>query len=132
MAVMAMTSRDFALRELDGRHLPHWPGKALKKVKPLVPPADPRDLALAENIVIGVIKNLLQLQHLIQYYSGRSLKSIDEVVQKILAIALYQLRFLDRVPVSAAVDQAVEQTRRFGESRASGFVNAVLRKATPD
>lgn len=126
------TPRDFALRELDSRNLPHWPAKSLKQSKPQSPPADPRDLALAENIVIGVTKNALLLQHLIQYYSDRSLKSLDIIVQKILAIALYQLRFLDRIPESAAVDQAVEQTRRFGESRASGFVNAVLRKATRD
>lgn len=127
-----MTPRDFALRELDGRNLPHWPAGGLKQTKSYGPPADPRDMALAENIVIGVTKNALLLQHLIQYYSERSLKSLDVVVQKILAIGLYQLRFLNRVPASAAVDQAVEQTRRFGESRASGLVNAVLRKATRD
>jgi 16S rRNA (cytosine967-C5)-methyltransferase len=121
--------RDHALRELDGRRLPNWPGGALKG-KPSAPPADPRDLALAENITVGVIKNLLLLQHLMQHYSGRTLKQIDPVVQKILAIALFQLRFLDRVPASAAVDEAVEQARRFGQSRAAGFVNAILRKAT--
>jgi 16S rRNA (cytosine967-C5)-methyltransferase len=121
--------RDHALHELDARRLPHWAPGAIKR-KPSGPPADPRDLALAENITAGVLKNLLLLQHLIRHYSGRTLKQIDPVVQKILAVALYQLRFLDRVPPSAAVDQAVEQTRRFGQSRAAGFVNAVLRKAT--
>ncbi|HEY7118213.1 MAG TPA: transcription antitermination factor NusB [Tepidisphaeraceae bacterium] len=124
-----MKPRDFALRELDGRRLPGWRAGTITKGASH-PPADPRDLALAEHIVVGVTKNLLLLQHLIQHYSGRSLKSIDPAVQKILAIALYQLRFLDRIPASAAVDEAVEQTRRFGQRRASGFVNAVLRKAT--
>jgi 16S rRNA (cytosine967-C5)-methyltransferase len=127
-----MKPRDFALLELDARRLPNWAEGALKSPKSTAPPADPRDLGLAENIVIGVVKNLLLLQHLIQHYSGRNLKSLDAVVQKILAIGLYQLRFLDRVPASAVVDEAVEQTRRFGESRASGFVNAVLRNATRD
>jgi len=127
-----MNPRDYALKELDAKNLPHWPPRALKQGNLYKPPNDPRDHALAENIIIGVTKNLLLLQHLIQYYSDRNLKSLDLVVQKILAIGLYQLRFLDRVPPSAAVDQAVEQTRRFGESRASGFVNAVLRKATRD
>ncbi|MDB5321561.1 MAG: rsmB [Phycisphaerales bacterium] len=124
--------RDFALRELDAKRLPHWPPNALKKHKPTAPPADPRDVALAEHITLGVVTNLLLLQHLIQHYSGRNLKSIDLVVQKVLAIGLYQLGFLDRIPASAAVDEAVEQSRRFGQSRASGFVNAVLRKATRD
>ena len=127
-----MKPRDYALRELDPKHLPHWPAGAIKKSKPYAPPADPRDVALAEHIVAGVVKNVFLLQYLAQHHSGRNLKSIDPVVQKILAIALYQLRFLDRVPASAAVDEAVEQTRRFGQSRASGFVNAVLRKATRD
>lgn len=129
-----MNPRDFALRELDARTLPHWPAKSIKRKHDGAPPppADARDLALAENIVIGVVKHALLLQHLIQYYSGRNLKSLDAVVQKILAIALYQIRFLDRVPASAAVDQAVEQTRRFGQARAAGLVNAVLRKATRD
>ena len=125
-----ISPRDFALLELDAKRLPNWPPHSLKKRTPPNPPADPRDRALAENITIGVIKNLLLLQHLIQHYSGKSLKSIDAPVQKILAIALYQLRFLDRIPASAAVDEAVEQTRRFGQSKAAGFVNAILRKAT--
>jgi 16S rRNA (cytosine967-C5)-methyltransferase len=124
--------RDFALLELDAKRLPNWPANSLKKRTPPEPPADSRDRALAENITIGVIKNLLLLQHLIQHYSGKSLKSIDPPIQKILAVALYQLRFLDRIPASAAVDQAVEQTRRFGQSKAAGFVNAILRKATRD
>jgi 16S rRNA (cytosine967-C5)-methyltransferase len=134
--------RDHALRELDAKRLPHWPAGALKSNSKSAirnrqsaisaPLADPRDFALAENIVVGVVKNLLLLQHLIQHHSGRNLKSIDVVVQKILAIGLYQLRFLNRVPASAAVDQAVEQARRFGQSKAAGFVNAVLRKATRD
>jgi 16S rRNA (cytosine967-C5)-methyltransferase len=58
------------------------------------------------------------------------LKSIDPAVQKILAIAIYQLRFLTRIPASAAVNEAVKQTQTIGLNRASGFVNAVLRNAT--
>jgi len=97
---------------------------------PVPPPTDARDLALAEQIRVGVIKNLLWLKHLVSYHSGRELKKIDSLVQKILVVALYQLRFLDRVPAHAALDEAVEQTRRFSRKSAAGFVNAVLRKAT--
>jgi 16S rRNA (cytosine967-C5)-methyltransferase len=129
-----MTARDHALHELDLHGLPHWPPRTLPRRGPArpQPPADPRDRALAEQIAIGVTKNLLLLQHLIQHHSGRSLKSIDPLVQKILAIGLYQLRFLTRIPPSAAVDEAVEQAKRFGRGKAGGFVNAVLRKATRD
>ena len=125
-----MNARDYALLELDARRLPGWKPRAVRHRGDIAPPVDPRDRGLAENILIGVVKNLLLLQHLTQHYSGRSLKSIDPAVQKILAVGLYQIRLLTRIPPSAAVDEAVEQTRRFGQKRASGFVNAVLRKAT--
>jgi 16S rRNA (cytosine967-C5)-methyltransferase len=123
-----MSARDFALAALDATALPNWRPNLIRKKVPT--PTDPRDLALAEQIRVGVIKNLLLLQHLMVHHSGRKLKDIDPLAQKIMAIALYQLRFLTRVPASAAVNEAVEQTARFGRARAKGFVNAVLRKAT--
>jgi 16S rRNA (cytosine967-C5)-methyltransferase len=121
-----VNARDFALFLLDMERLPGWKPNLVRK-KTFSPPSDARDWALAEQIVNGVVKNLLLLQEAIEHYSGKSLAGIDPVVQKILAIALYQLKFLDRIPASAAVDEAVEQSKRFGQRRASGFVNAVLR-----
>jgi 16S rRNA (cytosine967-C5)-methyltransferase len=123
-----MNARDYALFELDRRRLPGWPANELRSTGSSSP-ADSRDYALAEQLTTGVIQNLLLLQHLIGRYSNRPLKKVDPVVQKILAIALYQLRFLTRVPARAAVDEAVEQTKRFGRRSAAGFVNAVLRNA---
>ena len=126
-----MNARDFALVELDRRRLPKWPAKAIaRRPADQLAPDDPRDIALAEHLIVGVIKNLLLLQHALIHYSGRRLGQIDPLVAKILAIGLYQLRFMDRIPESAAVDEAVEQSRRCGRARASAFVNAVLRNAT--
>jgi 16S rRNA (cytosine967-C5)-methyltransferase len=122
-----VTARDFALGELDGRGLPGW--KRIDVRRRMGAPADPRDLGLAEQIVVGVIKNQRYLLSLIEHFSGRKLASIDPLVQKILAIGVYQIRFLERIPVSAAVNEAVEQAKRFGRAKAAGFVNAVLRKA---
>jgi 16S rRNA (cytosine967-C5)-methyltransferase len=124
-----VTARDLALFELDQRRLPGWPPNELRSPR-RGPPTDPRDLALAEQILVGVIKNHFFLRHLIEHYSGRNLKSIDTLVQKILSVALYQLHFLDRIPSSAAVNEAVEQAKRFGRTKAAGFVNVVLRKAS--
>jgi 16S rRNA (cytosine967-C5)-methyltransferase len=125
-----MSARDYALLELDRKRLPHWPARLARTAPHRQAPLDPRDLRLAEQIEIGVVKNLLLLQHLIAHYAGRALKSIDPLAQKILAIGLFQLRFLARIPESAAVNEAVEQAKRFGRGRAAGFINAVLRKAT--
>lgn len=120
-----MNARDFALVQLDQTKLPGWPARQLRQSGPA--PADPRDIGLAEQIRLGVIKNLALLHHLVTHYSSR--KRVDPLVSKILAVALYQIRFLDRIPKSAAVDEAVEQARRMGRKHAAGFVNAVLRRA---
>jgi 16S rRNA (cytosine967-C5)-methyltransferase len=122
-----MNARDYALSQLDRLALPGWKPGAMRSRA--TPPADPRDLALAEQIRVGVIKNLGMLEFLVDHYSNHREK-IDPLVRKILAVAMYQLRFLTRIPASAAVDQAVEQVRRFGRPHASGFVNAILRRAT--
>jgi 16S rRNA (cytosine967-C5)-methyltransferase len=114
---------------LDTTALPGWPTGSIRRRLRTAPLFDPRDWALAEQITIGVIKNLLLLRHAIEHHSGRRIVEIDPVVQKILAISLYQLRFLTRIPASAAVDEAVQQAKRFGLGRAAGFVNAVLRNA---
>jgi 16S rRNA (cytosine967-C5)-methyltransferase len=124
-----MNARDYAIHELHARNLPGW-GRVRLRRPNIKLPADPRDRALGEQITLGVTKNLLLLRALAAHHAGRGLRSIDPLVQMILCVALYQLRFLTRVPASAAVDEAVEQTRRLGAPRASSFVNAVLRNAT--
>jgi 16S rRNA (cytosine967-C5)-methyltransferase len=124
-----MSARDLALFELDAHALASWPAQTLRG---RIPPAvnDDRDLALARQLHQGVVKNLLRLEHLIAHYATRPLNKIDPLVQKVLAIALYQMFFLDRVPQAAAVNQAVEQAKLYGMRSATGFVNAVLRRAT--
>lgn len=121
-------ARDYALLQLDQKALPGWKADVLSYRSRRKWDLSPRDRSLAEQIMATVIKNLFHLDFLTGYYSGRALDSIDWQARKILAVAMAQLRFLDRMPIHAAVDQAVEQSKRHCP-RASGFVNAVLRKA---
>jgi 16S rRNA (cytosine967-C5)-methyltransferase len=130
-----MSARDYALHQLDRQDLPAWPPNLARwpqRREPPTEPLDPRDANLARRIYVGVIKNLLLLQHLISHYAQRPPRKIDPLVQKVLTVALYQLRYLTRVPASAAVNEAVEQTRRLGLARSAPFVNAILRRALRD
>jgi 16S rRNA (cytosine967-C5)-methyltransferase len=124
----ASAARDFAVLSLDARTLPGLPRQAFKK-KSAVRPRDPRDAALGEMIVAGVIKNLILLDHMVAVYAKRPLDQIDPKARLILLVALYQIRFLDRVPSRAAVNEAVQQTRHLGIPRTASFVNAMLRNA---
>lgn len=90
---------------------------------------DDRDRGLAAEIITGTLRWQRSLDHLVEQFAGRPLAKIDRDILHILRLSLYQLLHLDRVPASAAVDEAVDLARYAKKPRATGFVNAVLRTA---
>ena len=86
-----------------------------------------RDAGLASQIVFGCLRYQGQLDYLIRHYSGRSHSTLDLAVVLALRAAIFQLRYLERVPSHAAVHESVEYVKSTKRS-AAGFVNAVLRK----
>jgi 16S rRNA (cytosine967-C5)-methyltransferase len=90
----------------------------------------PQDRALCHELVMGVLRRQLWLDRLAELYSNRKVADLDEAVRIVLRLGLYQLRFLSRVPASAAVNESVNLVH-FARLRSAGsFVNAVLRRAT--
>ena len=55
-------------------------------------------------------------------------RKIEPVVLDILRIALYQILYMERVPESAAVNEAVNQAKAMGRGHLVGFVNGILRQ----
>jgi len=90
---------------------------------------DSRDAGLASDIVFGTLRRRGELDAAIAQYAKRDAGKMDAEVRIALEMALYQMRFLDRVPAHAAVNDSVELVRRAGKSSAAAFVNAVLRRA---
>ena len=90
---------------------------------------DTRDNALATTIAMGVMKNALYLDNIVANLSSVKLKKLSVWIHNILRIGIYSLRFLDRIPVSATVNECVRLSRRYGHRASAGFVNAVLRAA---
>lgn len=90
---------------------------------------EPRDAALASDVLFGTLRHRGELDWLIAKYSSRAVDRLDTEVRIALEMALYQMRFLDRIPDHAAVNDAVELTRRAGKERSASFVNAVLRQS---
>jgi 16S rRNA (cytosine967-C5)-methyltransferase len=86
---------------------------------------DPRDAALASEIVFGCLRYQAQLDYLISRWVPRA---PDPEIQIVLRMGIYQLRYLDRIPSHAAVSESVELAKRARKPAAAGLVNAVLRK----
>lgn len=98
----------------------------------LGPRIDPREAALATELVYGVLRHRRRLDHALGRVSSRPLSRIEEDLLDALRLAAYQLLLLDRVPAYAAVNDAVEAIRLGRGKDAAGFVNAVLRKLRPE
>ena len=119
---MELNAREAALRALiacrkDGA----WSEGALKNI---LKSCTRRDAALASLLCYGVLQNRLLLDFWIDSFARGKLQP---VVRDILRLGVYQLRFTDKIPSSAAVNEAVEQTKRHGNLQAARLLNGVLR-----
>ena len=89
---------------------------------------DERDRALAGEIATGTLRWQAACDHIVGEVTGRPVAKLDPEVLDILRLTIFQLLHLDRVPASAAVNDAVSLTRRAGKGSAAPLVNAVLRR----
>ena len=89
-----------------------------------------RDRAFAQRLAYGATQRVRTLDYALEEVGGRSVAELDIPVRAALRLGAYELAFMDAVPARATVNEAVELARATGASRATGLVNAVLRKAT--
>ncbi|AGK97315.1 16S rRNA (cytosine(967)-C(5))-methyltransferase RsmB [Clostridium pasteurianum] len=86
-----------------------------------------KDKALTTEIVYGTLKYKYTIDKILSYFIKKDLRSIDIYILNILRSSVYQIRYLDRIPEFAAVNEAVEMTKKEKGIGPSKFVNAVLR-----
>ena len=91
---------------------------------------DSRDAALATRLCYGVLQNRQRLDFYLKQFLTGKLKDLHPVVRDILHLGLYQMKELDKIPVSAAVNESVALTKKYNKNpRAASLVNGVLRNA---
>jgi 16S rRNA (cytosine967-C5)-methyltransferase len=91
-------------------------------------PWSARDRALVRELVFGVVRWLALLDRHIDSQLISRKKRLSNIVRSHLRIGVFQILFLDRVPFSAAVNEAVKGVKSSNHAWASGLVNAVLRR----
>jgi 16S rRNA (cytosine967-C5)-methyltransferase len=90
---------------------------------------DGRDRAQAQRLTYGSVQRRGTSDAATERLSGRAMRLLDPPVAAALRLGLYELLFADATPDHAAVDQAVELVKIAKAAHASGFVNAILRRA---
>ena len=91
-----------------------------------------RDRAFVKRCVDGCLDYLILLDALIDRYSKVRSEKQDPVIRAILRLAAYQLKFMEKVPDSAACNESVKLAKLHGKTRLSGFVNGVTRNMARD
>ncbi|MBQ2753580.1 MAG: 16S rRNA (cytosine(967)-C(5))-methyltransferase RsmB [Firmicutes bacterium] len=88
---------------------------------------DKRDKALVTEIVNGTLRNLIFIDHVINCFSNTKTEKMKPLILTCLRQGAYQILFMDRIPVSAACNEAVKLAEGRGFKSLKGFVNGVLR-----
>ncbi|HKT82579.1 MAG TPA: transcription antitermination factor NusB [Solirubrobacterales bacterium] len=88
-----------------------------------------RERAQAQRLAYGAVQRRGTIDAGLERLVERPLRDLDPPVLAALRLGAYELLFADATPDHAAVDQAVELTKRARAAHAAGLVNAVLRRA---
>ena len=88
--------------------------------------------AFVTELVNGTLRNQILIDHIIESYSRKSARNksapkMKPFIRELLRTAIYQIQWMDKVPPSAAVNEAVKLARSCGFEALSGFVNGILR-----
>jgi 16S rRNA (cytosine967-C5)-methyltransferase len=119
-----MTARELALRVLrDDRHFARDRlDDALRRTS-----LSPADRGLATELVYGTLRRRGSLDVLLAVHTNRARERVADDVWELLRLGAYQLVYLSHVPPHAAINETVELARFIGQTKATGFVNGVLR-----
>lgn len=89
---------------------------------------DNKDKNFISALVYGVTERRITLDYNLSLYLSQPIKKLKPEVLTALRLGAYQILFMDKIPVSAAVNESVKLSKKNGAAFASGLVNAVLRK----
>ena len=88
---------------------------------------DKRDRAFITRVVEGTLEHMIEIDYIINQFSKVKVNKMKPVIRNILRSAVYQLKYMDSVPNSAACNEAVKLATKKGFASLKGFVNGVLR-----
>ena len=130
-----MNSRELAYSILARIETDHaYANRLLEAELPKAEFADPRDAAFVTELVYGVARWQKRLDWFLDQVCKKPMDSNDPSLRRILRIGAYQLLMLDRVPASAAINEAVNLAGKYSRCSklpaqvAKGVVNGSLRQ----
>lgn len=88
---------------------------------------DKKERAFITRVTEGTLEHMIELDYIINQFSNVKVNKMKPVIRNILRSAVYQMKYMDSIPNSAACNEAVKLAVKKGFSNLRGFVNGVLR-----
>ena len=86
-----------------------------------------QDRAFLSRLTEGTIERMIEMDYIINQYSNVKVNKLKPVIRNILRLGVYQIKYMDQVPASAACNESVKLAMKKGFHNLKGFVNGVLR-----
>lgn len=86
-----------------------------------------QDRAFINRLTIGTIKSYITLDYIIDQFASLPVFKMKPLIRNLLRLSVYQIFYMDQVPVSAVCNEAVKLAKKRGFNQLSGFVNGVVR-----
>lgn len=86
-----------------------------------------QERAFLTRVTEGTVERRLELDYIINQYSKVKVNKMKPVIRNLLRLAVYQMKYMDNVPNSAACNESVKLAAKKGFGSLRGFVNGVLR-----
>ena len=88
-----------------------------------------KERSFITRVTEGTLEHMMEIDYILDQFSKVKVKKMKPVIRNIMRSAVYQMKYMDSVPVSAACNEAVKLAVRKGFGSLRGFVNGVLRNA---
>lgn len=88
---------------------------------------DKKERAFITRVTEGTLEHMIEIDYIINQFSKVPTNKMKPVIRNILRSAVYQMKYMDSVPNSAACNEAVKLANKKGFANLRGFVNGVLR-----
>lgn len=91
-----------------------------------------QDRAFITRLCEGTIERLITIDYIINSCSSVKVNKMKPLIRNLLRMSVYQIKYMEQIPDSAACNEAVKIAKKRGFKSLSGFVNGVLRSIIRD
>lgn len=82
-----------------------------------------------EQLVLGVVENKEEIDTILRDNLEKwTLERVANVDRSLLRMAIFEMKYIDEIPVNVSMDEAIELAKTFGDDSSSRFINSILSK----